>query len=120
MIYHSYPSVHKGDEHLKLEKALWNEYSDFQKVLLICDIMPTFSYLNEIIYSNDKLKKCTDFYVLSLFCNRNLLNSESISNSEGKISIFRFSLAEVNIQICELDEKDCMICKEKLKKIYTL
>ncbi len=120
VIYHSYPSVHKGDEHIKLEKALWNEYSDFQKVLLICDIMPTFNYINEIINSNDKLKKCTDFYVLSLFCNRNLINSESTSNPEGKINISRFSLAEVNIQLCELDEKDCIVCKEKLKKIYTL
>ena len=120
MNYHSYPSVHKYDEHIKLEKALWNEYGEFQKVLLICDIMPTITYLNEIIESNEKLGVCSEFYVLSLFCNRNLLKDDSDADLKNAINIHRYSLAEVNIQICELDESECIICKEKLKKVYTL
>lgn len=118
--YHSYPSVHKCDEHIKLEKALWNEYGEFQKVLLICDIMPTTTYLDEIIESNEKLKECSDFYVLSLFYNKNLLKGDSKDTLDRRINIHKFSLAEVNIQICELDEKECMIYKEQLKKVYTL
>lgn len=118
--YHSYPSVHKNEEHIKLEKALWNEYGDFQKVLLICDIMPPISYLNEIIKSNEKLGKCSDLYVLSLFCNKNLLEEDSNISENNEISIHRFSLAEVNVKVCDMDEDKCMICKENLQKIYIL
>lgn len=119
-IYHSYPSVHKKDEHIKIEKKLWNEYGTYKSVLLICDIMPPNSYLKEIIESSEELKKCTEYYILSLFCNRNLLKSDANIEFSKDIAIQKLSIAEVNIPVCNLDEKECIICSKGLKKIYTL
>ena len=117
--YHFYPSVHKKEEHTSLEKSLWNEYNSFQKVLLIFDILPTNQYVEEIIKSNDELKKCSEFCVLSLFYNKNLIKNEAVVLN-SKIQIQKFALIEVDVPICELDEKECIIFREKIKKIYTL
>ncbi|MBQ8804690.1 MAG: hypothetical protein IJZ53_13765 [Tyzzerella sp.] len=118
--YHLYPSVHKKDEHINREKSLWNEFNEFEKILLICDIMPTTTYLKEIIASDKALQKCSEFFVLALFYNKNLLDGDEQNGAEFPISIKRFALAEIDVPVCKLDKDECMICREGLKKIYEL
>lgn len=116
--YYFYPSVHKDNEHIDLEKSLWNEYNEYGSVLIICDIMPPEEYLFEIMKSNTKLEACSKIYVLSLFTNFNLLNHDE-GNTLGK-EIKRYSLAELNVPVCEKDEEECLVCKQNLSKIYLL
>lgn len=116
--YYFYPSVHKDNEHIDLEKSLWNEYNEYKNVLIICDMMPSMEYLAEILKSNTKLEACSKIYVLALFTNFNLLKQEQ-ENKTNKI-IRRYSLAKLNVPICEKDEENCLICKQNLGKIYSL
>lgn len=116
--YYFYPSVHKDNEHIDLEKSLWNEYNEYGSVLIICDIMPPEEYLIEIMKSNTKLEACSKIYVLSLFTNFNLLNHDE-GNALGK-EIKRYTLAEFNVPVCEKDEEECLVCKQNLSKIYLL
>ena len=116
--YYFYPSVHKDNEHIDLEKSLWNEYNEYGSVLIICDIMPPEEYLIEIMKSNTKLEACSKIYVLSLFTNFNLLNHDE-GNTLGK-EIKRYTLAEFNVPVCEKDEEECLVCKQNLSKIYLL
>lgn len=116
--YYFYPSVHKGDGHTGAEKSLWNEFNAYTDVLLVCDIMFSGKYLKEILDSNLSLNKCPNVYVLSLFSNPGLLgqNEERI---EEKV-VRCFTLAEINIPVCEKDEEQCLIYSQQLKKIYHL
>lgn len=116
--YYFYPSVHKDNEHIDLEKSLWNEYNEYESVLIICDIMLPEEYLIEIMKSNTKLEACSKIYVLSLFTNFNLLDHDE-KNISGK-EIQRYSLAEVNVPVCDKDEEKCLVCKQDLSKIYLL
>lgn len=116
--YYFYPSVHKKDEHIDLEKSLWNEYNEYESAMIICDIMPPEQYLIEIIKSNTKLESCSKIYILSLFTNFNLLNYDK-GNTLDK-EIVRFTLAELNVPVCEKDEEECLVCKQNLSKIYLL
>lgn len=116
--YYFYPSVHKRNEYIDSEKSLWNEYKESDVCLLICDIMPTEEYLKEIIESDEKLKKCSELYVLALFCNFNLLCDDSWEHTGKEIK--RFSLAKMNVPICDMDETKCMVCNNNLCKIYSL
>lgn len=116
--YYFYPSVHKDNEHIDLEKSLWNEYNEYESVLIICDIMLPEEYLIEIMKSNTKLEACSKIYVLSLFTNFNLLDYGE-KNISGK-EIRRYSLAEINVPVCEKDEEKCLVCKQDLSKIYLL
>lgn len=116
--YYFYPSVHKDNEHIDLEKSLWNDYDEYESVLLICDIMPPEEYLIEIIKSNTKLEACSKIYVLSLCTNFNLLELNE-GNILGK-EIKRYSLVEFNVPVCEKNEEECLICKQGLSKIYSL
>lgn len=75
-------------------------------------------YLAEILKSNTKLEACSKIYVLALFTNFNLLKQEQ-ENKTNKI-IRRYSLAKLNVPICEKDEENCLICKQNLGKIYSL
>lgn len=80
--------------------------------------MPSMEYLAEILKSNTKLEACSKIYVLALFTNFNLLKQEQ-ENKTNKI-IRRYSLAKLNVPICEKDEENCLICKQNLGKIYSL
>lgn len=116
--YYFFPSVHKDNEHIDFEKSLWNDYNEYDGVLIICDIMPPEEYLAEIMKFNTKLKTCSNIYVLSLFTNRNLLKYDIGTILDKEVR--KFSLAEFNVPICEQDESDCLICKQNLEKIYLL
>ena len=116
--YYFYPSVHKDNEHIDLEKSLWNDYNEFESVLIICDIMPPEDYLIEIINSNTKLEACSKIYVLSLFSNINLLNNDRGGVLDKEIK--RFSLAEFNVAVCEKNEDECLICTQNLSKVYSM
>lgn len=118
--YCFFPSVHKKEEHIMREKKLWNKCNDYKNILLICDIMPNLDYLKEIIESVDQLQKCSKLYIVSLFHNKNLLRNDVNVGGISAIDIRRYTLTEINIPICELDEAKCIICKEKLKKVYNL
>lgn len=117
--YYFYPSVHKDNEHIDLEKSLWNEYNEYDDILLLCDIMPPEEYLNEIIRSNSKLNACSCVNVLSLFCNSNLLKNDKGKNLDDK-EIKKYALAEFNVPVCGKDEKECLIYRQNLCKIYSL
>lgn len=115
--YFFYPSVHKEGEHNDFEKNLWNQYQEYESILLICDIMPADSYLREIIDSDSKLQSCSELYVLSVFTNLNLLNeTENIDNKVIK----RFTLAEFNVPVCDKQESQCIVCTNELSKVYSL
>lgn len=116
--YYFYPSVHKESEHIDFEKSLWNEYHEYNSVLIICDIMFPEEYLIEIMKSNTKLGACSQVHVLSLFANMNLLNcgQETILDKD----IQRYTLAELNVPVCEKEEEKCFVCKENLSKVYSL
>lgn len=47
------------------------------------------------------------------------LKEEKTENKTNKI-IRRYSLAKLNVPICEKDEENCLICKQNLGKIYSL
>ena len=49
--YFFYPSVHKEGEHNDFEKDLWNQYQEYESILLICDIMPFADTLQDKINS---------------------------------------------------------------------
>ncbi len=116
--YFFYPSVHKDNEHIDLEKSLWNEYNEYKNALIICDIMPPEQYLSEIITSNTKLEACSEICVLSLFANPNLLTCDK--GTILKKEIRKFTLAAINVPVCEKNEDECLVCKQNLSKIYSL
>lgn len=116
--YYFYPSVHKDNEHIDFEKSLWNEYNEYGSVLIICDIMFPEEYLIEIMKSNTKLEACSRVYVLSLFTNMNLLNHDKGTVLDKEIK--RYTLAELNVPVCEKDEDECLVCKQNLGKVYLL
>lgn len=116
--YYFYPSVHKENEHIDLEKSLWNEYNKYTSILIICDIMFSEEYLTEIIDSNNRLNDCSIIYVLSLFSNPNLLKQDKGGIKEKEIK--RFTLAKIDVPICEKYEEECLICNKNLGKVYML
>lgn len=122
IIYYYYPSVHKSEEHLLMEKDLWNKFADYKYMLLICDIMPTDKYLYEIIESSDVLKKCERIYIVSLFYNKNLVSEDKIVKADMslKAEIVRMTLTKLDVPVCNLDSADCAIYNNANKKIYNL
>lgn len=116
--YYYYPSVHKNAEHINIEKTIWGEYNNFDKILILFDFMPTNAYLKEIIESNKKIKECCRLYVISLFCNRNLFKQDI--EVGWTLEVRRVSLVEFNVQICDKDVADCLIYQQQIKKVYYL
>lgn len=116
--YYVYPSVHKSNEHMEREKFLWDDYHHYNNVAIICDIMPPEDYMKEIIESSSKLNNCSTISFISLFCNMNLLKKDT-GYIKGK-AIKKFSLARVDVEVCDKIEEDCFICTQNLAKVYHL
>lgn len=48
----------------------------------------------------------------------NLLNHDKGTVLDKEIK--RYTLAELNVPVCEKDEDECLVCKQNLGKVYLL